>query len=76
MDAVQNKLMKAAQKVLSTVKATMMNPKVRTEGKEEVKKKTKSSVLDKLYQHRDAIANRRTDTDRVIAQRIKENFDL
>lgn len=72
LDAVQNKLMKAAQKVLNTVKVTMMNPKVKAEGKEEIKKKAKSSVLDKLYQHRDAIANRRTDTDRTMAQRKNE----
>lgn len=72
LDAVQNKLMKAAQKVLSTVKATMMNPKVRTEGKEEVKKKTKSSVLVKLYQHREALENRRTDTNRTKEKRRNE----
>lgn len=72
LDAVQNKLMKATQKVLSTVKATMMNPKVRTEGKEEVKKKTKSSVLDKLYQHREALENRRTDTNRTKEKRRNE----
>lgn len=72
LDAVQNKLMKAAQKVLNTVKTTMMNPKVKEAGKEEIKKKAKSSVLDKLYQHRDAIANRRTDTDRIMAQRKNE----
>ena len=72
LDAVQNKLTKAARKVLNAVKTTMMNPKVKAEGKEEIKKKAKSSVLDKLYQHRDAIANRRTDTDRTMAQRKNE----
>ena len=72
LDAVQNKLTKAAQKVLNAVKTTMMNPKVKAEGKDEIKKKAKSSVLDKLYQHRDVIANRRTDTDRIMAQRKNE----
>lgn len=72
LDAVQNKLVKSAQKVLNIVKATMMNPKVKAESKEEIKKKAKSSVLDKLYQHRDAIANRKTDTGRTMAQRKNE----
>ncbi len=72
LDVVQNKLVKSAQKVLNIVKATMMNPKVKAESKEEIKKKAKSSVLDKLYQHRDAIANRKTDTGRTMAQRKNE----
>lgn len=72
LDAIQNKLTKAAQKVLNAVKATMMNPKVKAESKEEIKKKAKSSVLDKLYQYQDVIANRSTDTERTMAQRKNE----
>lgn len=72
LDAVQNKLIKAAQKVLNAVKDTMMNPKVKAESKEEIKKKAKSSVLDKLNQHRKLIADRDSDTDRTRLQKNKE----
>lgn len=71
LDAVQNKLIKAAQKVLNAVKDTMMNPKVKAESKEEIKKKAKSSVLDKLNQHRKLIADRDSDTDRTRLQKNK-----
>ncbi len=72
LDVVQNKLIKAAQKVLDTVKATMMNPKVKDENKEEIKKKTKGSVLAKLNQHRKAVADRNSDADRTRSQKNKE----
>ena len=72
LDAVQNKLIKAAQKVLNAVKDTMMNQKVKAESKEEIKKKAKSSVLDKLNQHRKLIADRDSDTDRTRLQKNKE----
>ena len=72
LDAVQNKLIKAAQKVLNAVKDTMMNPKVKAESKEEIKKKAKSSVLDKLNQHRKLFADRDSDTDRTRLQKNKE----
>ena len=72
LDAVQNKLIKAAQKVLNAVKDTMMNPKVKAESKEEIKKKAKSSVLDKLNQHRKLIADRDSHTDRTRLQKNKE----
>lgn len=72
LDAVQNRLIKAAQKVLNAVKDTMMNPKVKAESKEEIKKKAKSSVLDKLNQHRKLIADRDSDTDRTRLQKNKE----
>lgn len=72
LDAVQNKLIKAAQKVLNAVKDTMMNPKVKAESKEEIKKKAKSSVLDKLNQHRKLIADRDSDTDRTRLQKNRE----
>lgn len=72
LNAVQNKLIKAAQKVLNAVKDTMMNPKVKAESKEEIKKKAKSSVLDKLNQHRKLIADRDSDTDRTRLQKNKE----
>lgn len=72
LDAVQSRLMKAAQKVLETVRGTLLSPSVKKESQEEIKQRARSSILNKLYQHQERIAEQGLDERRSATERKKD----
>lgn len=72
LDAVQNRLLKAAQKVLEAVRGTLLSPSVKKESKEEIKQRARSSILNKLYQHQEKIAEQKSDDRRLATERKKD----
>lgn len=72
LDAVQSRLLKAAQKVLEAVRGTLLSPSVKKESQEEIKQRTRSSILNKLYQHQEKIAEQKSDDRRLATERKKD----
>lgn len=74
MDGVITKITKAMQSTLKAIQATLMKPEVRKAGTEQIKKKAKTSVVEKLKRNKAEVNAR--EAGRKQAQSKQQNMEL
>ncbi len=62
MDGVITKITKAMQTAVKTIQTTLIKPEVKKANTEQIKKKARSSILDRLAKQK-LLRNRRTGSD-------------
>ena len=75
LDGVIVKITNAMKATVQRIQSTLMKPEVKKAGKEQIAKKARGSVLERLNQHKAEIAERET-VDRHRTSRSKQNMEL